>query len=101
MWGIILIQTVDYIQYALFLLIWASVILSWIPPLKGSGFGRLVCGLAEPILYPVKKLLSKTPLGGSGFFLDFSPIIATLLIEMIARFLITLIGSAFGMANYA
>jgi uncharacterized protein YggT (Ycf19 family) len=42
---------------------------------------------------PVRKLLYKSPLGGPGMMLDFSPVIVILLINLISGLLQTLIYS--------
>lgn len=62
------------------------VLLSWIPINRDNTIVRIVYGVSEPFLQPIRKLLNKSPLG-SGMMLDFSPIILLLLLQMIQMIL--------------
>ena len=80
--------------YSLFvLLVIIRVILSWIRPVVYSSDNviiRFIYAVTEPVLAPIRALLEKI-----GFFrnlpLDFSPVIAILLLQIIFSFIITLI----------
>jgi len=74
-------------------LIFVKVLMSWIPPLYNSVFGRIVLALTEPILGPIRNLIKKSPLGGSGMPFDFSPIIAFILIEVLRQVLFVVVRS--------
>ena len=56
---------------------------------------QLVYALTDPIILPIRALLEKSPLGrgmgSSGVMIDFSPMIAVLLISGVHRFLMTLL----------
>jgi len=77
----IVLQAVQIFCYVLEILIFARVILSWIPSLHGTRLAQMIFALTEPILSPIKRLLAKSPLGGSGMPLDFSPLLALLAIQ--------------------
>ncbi len=62
------------------------VLLSWIPINRDNTIVRIVYGVSEPFLQPIRNLLNKSPLG-SGMMLDFSPIILLLLLQMIQMIL--------------
>jgi len=96
--GYTLLLTIEYLKRALYILIWAGVILSWIPPLRDSAFGRLVYSIYGPIMSPIRRIMSKSPLGGPGMMIDFSPIIALFFIEIVSLVLYRIIASAFGIA---
>ena len=81
-------DAVAYFCNFLYLLIFIRVILSWLPVSRGNPLIRLLFSLTEPILSPIRALIKKSPLGEAGMVLDFSPIIAYLLI-MLAQHLLT------------
>ena len=66
-------------------LIFFRVILSWIRvDFEGNFFFRFIFELTEPMLAPFRKI-------GSAGFLDFSPLIAIILLELIKRALSLLV----------
>ncbi len=75
-----------FIEYAIL----ARVIISWLPISKDNKVIRLLYQLTEPILAPIRGLIERSA-AGRNMMLDFSPIIAFLLISvlrnMLARFL--------------
>lgn len=82
----LLIKTINTFVYSfLNYLMLIRVLLSWIPSLRHNAIGDLIYGLTEPILRPVRKMVDKSPLGGS--MIDFSPIIALFLISIFAEIL--------------
>ena len=87
----ILIRTVQIFCNFLYLAILARVILSWFPMARGNKFAQILNAVTEPILYPIRSVIQKSPLGGPGMILDFSPIIAFFLIQIIQNVLINLI----------
>lgn len=72
-------QALDYllifVQYSLF----ARVIISWLPIPKDNGIIRFLYQITEPVLGPIRRLLEKSVFG-RGTMLDFSPILAFLVI---------------------
>jgi YggT family protein len=64
------------------------VILSWIPHNPKSPLLRILYEVTDPILAPIRRLMPK-----SGMALDFSPIIAIILLGFVQRFIINLIHS--------
>ena len=87
----ILIRAIDIFFRLLSYLILARVVISWLPIKKDNILFKLIFSLTEPILGPIRKLIFKSPLGGPGMMLDFSPIIAYLLLEVLRAVLISLI----------
>ena len=75
----ILIQIIDWI-------ILIRVLLSWIPIDRSSPIIRLIYALSEPLLYPIRQLIRKSPLG-DGMMIDFSPIILFLILRIIQNIL--------------
>lgn len=75
----ILIRIIDWI-------ILIRVLLSWIPIDRNSVLVKIVYSLSEPLLYPIRQILRKSPLG-DGMMLDFSPIILILILQAIQTIL--------------
>ena len=78
-------------------LIFIRCILSWVR-ISGSGTAgnliRLLYALTDPIILPIRTLIDKSPLGGgrnSGVMIDFSPIIAWLIIGGVNRILMAIL----------
>lgn len=84
----ILQNTIMVFAQVLDFLILIRVILSWIPRLPDNIFTRLLFDLTEPILAPIRNLINKSPFGGTGMILDFSPMIALIIINVVSSFLI-------------
>ena len=90
----LLLQAVDKFFSLLYFLILIRIILSWIPGLRDSGFGRIIYELTEPILGPIRRMLDNSPIGG-GMMLDFSPIIALFIMKIISVILQSIITAVF------
>jgi YggT family protein len=87
----LLVQGVGAFCNLLYILILIRVILSWFPMVHGSKPVRLLFSLTEPILAPIRGVIQRSPLGGSGMVLDFSPIIAFFLLQLVQVVLIEII----------
>jgi len=88
-----LIDAVLLFGRALEMLIFARVILSWVPQFAKNAFGRLIYALTDPIILPIRALIAKSPLGGPGMMLDLSPFIAYALIELLRMVIVSVIRS--------
>ena len=77
--GAFLINFLRFLVFALWLLILARVLLSWIDPGGRGRFSAFIIQMTEPILAPVRNLLPRT-----GMF-DFSPLIVLLVLGVILR----------------
>jgi len=75
-----MVQIVEY-------LILARCIISFLPISRENKFISFLYQVTEPFLAPIRALLAKTPLGGGGFMLDLSPIIAFFVLELISHLL--------------
>jgi YggT family protein len=85
----LLINIINAIFFAFYVLLFASIILSWVRPNPyHPTWGpviRVVNGIVDPILNPIRRLLP--PLGG----LDFSPMVVLLLARVLQGALIRLV----------
>jgi len=90
----ILLRTVDIFFTVLYVLLFVRVILSWFTGGRTSGGGlmELLYTLTEPFLAPIRRLINQSPLGGPGMVIDFSPIIAFFLLQLLQRFIGLLMG---------
>lgn len=87
---ILLVNALYYFNYFLTMVIFVRCILSWFP-IKGDNIIiKLIYGLTEPILGPIRRLLEKSPIG-QGYMIDFSPVIAYIFLEAIVQILIAII----------
>ncbi|MGE5140321.1 MAG: YggT family protein [Rudaea sp.] len=84
--GQFLLTTVDLLFTALFIVITARVILSWLSPdLQYSQIGRMIRDITEPILQPIRNLLP------SMGMMDLSPMIAIIALFVLRTILDALI----------
>lgn len=85
----ILVDIVNLLFGAFYILLFASIILSWIRPdpyhPTWGPIIRLVNGIVDPIVNPIRRLMP--PLGG----LDFSPMIVLILARVLQGLVINLI----------
>ena len=86
----ILLRALRYFGNILEMLILIRVILSWVRIDRNNIIVKTIHTLTEPILSPIRKLIYKSPIG-SGLMLDFSPIIAYVLITIVINLLSALI----------
>ncbi|MDR0958420.1 MAG: YggT family protein [Clostridiales bacterium] len=88
--AIAVVTAINWFTRVIEVLIFVNVILSWIPPLRASVFGRIIYSLTEPLLSPIRYLLSRSPISRS-MPLDFSPIIALFLLQILSTAIISII----------
>ncbi len=88
----LLVKSINWFTFVIYACITIRCLLSWFPRWRGNVFANLVYAITEPILGSIRNVLYRSPLGGAGMMLDFSPFIAYFLIEMMKSLLITLIG---------
>jgi len=88
----ILINTVRYVFNFAYALLFIRIILSWFAVGRSTNqLMGLLYFLTEPILAPIRSLLQRSPLGGPGMMIDFSPIIAFVLLQVVRELLIAVI----------
>ncbi len=63
------------------LMVLIRCILSWIPMRFNNPFVNFINSVTEPMLFPIRKMVYKSPLGGPGMMLDISPVILMLLLD--------------------
>ncbi|MBQ8174234.1 MAG: YggT family protein [Clostridia bacterium] len=68
-------------------LIVLRALLSWFPIDEESLIPRLLYALTEPIIMPVRAILSRFGMDGDSSLIDFSPLITMLLLMFIGMFL--------------
>ena len=79
--GTAIAQTIIIILQLYNLIILARILMSWIQVDRSNQFVRLVHDLTEPVLAPIRNILPP-----AGMF-DFSPLIATFLIQILVNIL--------------
>lgn len=87
----VLAMAIDLFANLLYFLIFIRVIISWFPIPRNNPIIQILYALTEPILGPIRYIIAKSPLGGPGMMLDFSPIIAYVLIMLVKALLLSLL----------
>lgn len=87
----ILYSAIGVFTRVLNFLVFIRCIISWFPVRNTNALVQLLYALTEPILGPVRNIIQKSPLGGPGMMIDFSPIIALFFVEFIGYILQTLV----------
>lgn len=77
----VLIEFISILGNVLFIAVLVRALISWFMPNDGTGLGRVLYDITEPILRPIRRLLP--PVGG----IDFSPILAIILIQLVSHVL--------------
>ena len=80
----VLITFIQLLVTLFWFLLIARVVLSWTNPMGGGGLTAFIYQATEPILAPIRRILPPT----AG--MDWSPLIATLLLGVIMRVLFRL-----------
>ncbi len=86
-------RTVDIFFNILYLIILIRVILSWVGRgipynSRWRGFITFIYGVTEPILRPIRQVIP-----ASGMGIDFSPLIAFLLLSIVRRIVLNILRS--------
>ena len=84
----VLIDFIRILSWALLIAIIVRALLSWFVPNDGTGMTRVLLDITEPVLAPIRRMLP--PVGG----IDFSPILALILIQLASYVLISLLYAA-------
>lgn len=74
---------INYFVIVFNVLILARVLMSWVPEAAEWRIGRFVFDVTEPILGPIRRILPQSQ------FLDFSPLVAFLILQLLGQFAIT------------
>ena len=84
---------VDAVFLVYMILIFARILLSWIPRMPYNPYLRGVVGFIEETVDPYLNLFRRVlpPLGGRGFALDLSPIIAIVVLLIVRSVVVGLI----------
>ncbi len=73
---------IEIVQWTIFL----RVIVSWLPVRRENPLIRALFTVTEPILSPIRSIISKSSIGKNTMF-DFSPIVAFLILSLISSLL--------------
>lgn len=87
---ILLMNSIDTFFKLLYFLIMVRIILSWLPISRSNSIIQLIYTLTEPVLGPIRSMIESSPIGG-GMMLDFSPVIALFVMNIIKMVLIGIV----------
>ncbi len=79
-----LVNFIQLLAFVLWLLLITRVVLSWTNPRGGGGLVAFIYQATEPILAPIRRLLPSS--GG----MDWSPLVAMLILGLIVRVVVRL-----------
>jgi YggT family protein len=82
--GTVLVNFIQLLAFFLWFMLIARVVLSWTNPMGGGGLTAFVYQMTEPILAPIRRLIPASP------GIDWSPLIAMLLLGVIVRVVVRL-----------
>ena len=88
--GGIFISAIDLVLRIIEYAILARVIISWLPISRDNQIIRLLYQITEPILAPIRGIIQRSAIS-RNMIIDFSPLIAFLLIRLIRNMLIRLL----------
>lgn len=87
----IVVYAIYYFYQFMTFAVFIRCILSWFPIGGDNIICRFLYRVTEPLLAPIRNLVNKSPIG--GFMIDFSPIVALILLQVVFRFLIMFIST--------
>jgi len=80
-------KTIDILLAVIEYAILARVIISWLPVPRNNRLILLLYQVTDPILVPVRNIISKSAFGKNMMF-DFSPVVAFILIGIVRNLLV-------------
>ena len=89
---IIIIEALGIFYRILSYSIFGICIVSWLPISRDNPIVRALQAITDPILSPIRRLIARSPLG-DAMIIDFSPIIAYLLLFLIFSSLTSFLSS--------
>ena len=87
----LLIDVINITFLVVQILLFARILMSWFTMGRPNRLMDLLFTLTEPILAPVRNIIKRSPLGGPGMVIDFSPIIVLFLLRVLNSFLVGLL----------
>jgi YggT family protein len=84
----LILKTLLYFIYVLEALVFARVILSWLPAMnKGRSLVHFIVTVTDTLLQPIRSIIKKSVLGGSGngLRLDYAPLVAFLILDALTN----------------
>ncbi|AEY65873.1 YggT family protein [Clostridium sp. BNL1100] len=78
-------RAINGVLFAFEMVLVARAVLSWLPISRNNKFVDLLHAITEPVLSPIRNMLSRSSIFNNSMLsmMDFSPIVAFLLIEVI------------------
>ncbi len=87
----VIIRAVNLFFQFLYIMIIIRVFLSWLPTSANTGIARFIYQVTDPIVEPFRTLLARFVPRGPGIHLDFSPVIALFVLNILRRVVINLL----------
>jgi len=87
----VLVDSINTFFWVLRLMLLVRIILSWFPVGLNNKFVSILFSFTEPVLAPVRNMLRRSPLGGPGMVIDFSPLIVIILLELVRNIIVSIV----------
>lgn len=92
--GFVLIKALYYFYMLMEYAIIGRCIISWLPLSRDNVIVKILVAVTEPIMGPIRRLMANSPLG-RGMMIDFSPVLALLLLMFAYRVLASILYGVF------
>lgn len=93
-----LIQAVNMFFSVATMMLFLRVVFSWFP-VGNNRLMELLLFLTDPIIVPIRNIVRRSPLGGPGMIIDFSVLIAFVLLRVVQGLIVSALirlGNFFG-----
>lgn len=86
-------RAIDMVLNIFYFALLARILISWLPVSRNNKLVDLLYSVTEPVLAPIRKMLSKSSLMNNSMLsmMDFSPIVAFILIGVLRRVIIIIL----------
>lgn len=86
----VFINAVNIFFQFIYFMVFIRVILSWFPTID-LNIVQFIYQVTDPILEPARRLCSNFKVSGAGFYIDFSPVITLLGLDILRRVIVRIL----------
>ncbi|MGI6484991.1 MAG: YggT family protein [Tepidanaerobacteraceae bacterium] len=87
----VIVQAVNFFFQFLYIMVIIRVFLSWVPNAARTPLAGFVYQITDPIVEPFRMLFSRFMSRGPGIYLDFSPLIALFVLNVLRRIIVSIL----------
>lgn len=75
----------------LYIILFVRVALTWVPNGRDSAFFKVVDSIIGPLLYPIQKMVRKSPISRTTMMIDFSPVVLGMVMSVVQALIQTML----------